>query len=189
MGRSKEFDEKETLKKAMLIFWEQGYEKTSISDLVEGMGIHRKSLYDTFGGKHELFLKVIENYNEIIKNKLLSEISKTTSCKEAIETLFNLAIDSDFLGCMFVNSATELANRDKEINEIVTNSFFQSENFIEEIIKRGQKNGEFSSSYDSKLLAESIHNSLLGIRVMSRTSAEKEKLNRIAKASISFLSK
>ena len=119
--------------------------------------------------------------------ELLSEISKTTSCNEVIETLFNLAIDSDFLGCMFVNSATELANRDKEINEIVTNSFFQSENFIEEIIKRGQKNGEFSSSCDSKLLAESIHNSLLGIRVMSRTSTEKEKLNRIAKASMNLL--
>ena len=71
MGRSKEFDEKEALQKAMLIFWEQGYEKTSINDLVEGIGIHRKSLYDTFGGKHELFLKVIENYNEIIKNKFI----------------------------------------------------------------------------------------------------------------------
>lgn len=187
MGRSKEFDEKETLQKAMLIFWEQGYEKTSINDLVEGMGIHRKSLYDTFGGKHELFLKIIETYNEIIKNKLLTEISKTTTCGEAIKTLFNLAIESDFLGCLFVNSATELANRDKKIDEKVKDSFFQSESFIEEIIKRGQKNGEFSSSCDSKLLAESIHNSLLGIRVMSRTSTEKEKLSRIAKISMSLL--
>lgn len=187
MGRSKEFDEKEALEKAMRIFWEQGYEKTSISDLVEGMGIHRKSLYDTFGGKHELFLKVIESYNEIVKSKLISEISATTTCVEAIKTLFNLAIDSDSLGCMFVNSATELANRDKEIDEKVKDSFFQSEKFIEEIIKRGQQNGEFNPSSDSKLLAESIHNSLLGIRVMSRTTTEKDKLSRIAKVSISLL--
>ncbi|MBN1467682.1 MAG: TetR/AcrR family transcriptional regulator [Fusobacteriaceae bacterium] len=187
MGRNKEFDEKETLEKAMLLFWEQGYEKTSINDLVEKMGIHRKSLYDTFGGKHELFLKVIENYNQVVKDKLIAEISKATTCKEAINTLFKLAIDSDFLGCLFVNSATELANRDKEIDEKVKESFSQSENFIEEIIKRGQKNGEFGSSHDSRLLAESIHSSLLGIRVLSRTSVEKDKLNRIAAMSMNLL--
>ena len=187
MGRSKEYNEKDVLKKALLIFWEQGYEKTSINDLVEGMGIHRKSLYDTFGGKHELFLKVIENYSDIIKSKLLIEISATTTCREAIKTIFDLAIDNSNFGCLFVNSATELANRDTKIDEKVKDSFFQSENFIEEIIKRGQNNGEFSSSCDSHLLAETIHNSLLGIRVMSRTSTEKEKLNRIAKASMNLL--
>lgn len=187
MGRSKEFDEKDVLMKALLIFWEQGYEKTSINDLVEGMGIHRKSIYDTFGGKHELFLKVIENYSNTIKSKLLTEISGTTTCREAIKSIFDLAIDNSSLGCLFVNSATELANRDKEIDEMVKDSFFQFENFIEEIIRRGQSNGEFSSSYDSHLLAEAIHNSLLGIRVMSRTSTEKEKLNKIAETSMKLL--
>ena len=39
------------LQKAMELFWQQGYEKTSMSDLVEHMGIHRKSIYDTFGEK------------------------------------------------------------------------------------------------------------------------------------------
>ena len=52
MGRSKEFEENEVLQRAMELFWQQGYEKTSMSDLVEHMGIHRKSLYDTFGDKH-----------------------------------------------------------------------------------------------------------------------------------------
>ena len=52
MARSKEFEENEVLDKAMRLFWEQGYEKTSMTDLVEHMGIHRRSLYDTFGDKH-----------------------------------------------------------------------------------------------------------------------------------------
>lgn len=55
MGRSREFDENVVLQKAMELFWKQGYEKTSLNDLVEHMGIHRRSLYDTFGDKHTLF--------------------------------------------------------------------------------------------------------------------------------------
>lgn len=56
MARSKEFDEKAVLRKAMELFWEQGYEKTSMQDLVDHMGIHRRSIYDTFGDKRSLFL-------------------------------------------------------------------------------------------------------------------------------------
>ena len=53
MGRAKEFDQEVVLDKAMQIFWEKGYEKTSMQDLVDHMGIHRRSIYDTFGDKHE----------------------------------------------------------------------------------------------------------------------------------------
>ena len=63
MARSKEFEETVVLDKAMRLFWEQGYEKTSMTDLVEHMGIHRRSLYDTFGDKHSLFLKAMDRYD------------------------------------------------------------------------------------------------------------------------------
>lgn len=57
MARSKEFDIDDVLLKAMTIFWQQGYEKTSMQDLVTGMGIHKRSMYDTFGDKHTLYIK------------------------------------------------------------------------------------------------------------------------------------
>ena len=66
MARSKEFNEEEALDKAMEIFWKQGYEKTSIQDLVDQMGIHRRSLYDTFGDKHSLFVQTLERYESLI---------------------------------------------------------------------------------------------------------------------------
>ena len=62
MARSKEFDVDEVLLKAMHLFWDQGYENTSMQDLVKGMGIHKRSLYDTFGDKHTLFMKVLDRY-------------------------------------------------------------------------------------------------------------------------------
>ncbi|MEL6975424.1 MAG: helix-turn-helix domain-containing protein, partial [Bacteroidota bacterium] len=62
MPRTKQFDEKEVLKKAMELFWEKGFHATSIQDLVSHLGINRASLYDTFGGKDELFNTAFESY-------------------------------------------------------------------------------------------------------------------------------
>ncbi|MEJ1318421.1 helix-turn-helix domain-containing protein [Latilactobacillus sakei] len=51
--RTKEFETTAVLDKAMLVFWRQGYEQTSMQNLVDEMGIHRRSIYDTFGDKHQ----------------------------------------------------------------------------------------------------------------------------------------
>lgn len=70
MARSKEFEVNEVLDKAIQLFWTQGYEKTSMQDLVEFMGIHRRSIYDTFGDKHALFMKALERYETKQTNKM-----------------------------------------------------------------------------------------------------------------------
>nr|WP_083442409.1 helix-turn-helix domain-containing protein [Paenibacillus sp. IHB B 3415] len=60
MGRTKEFEINEVLDKAVQLFWMQGYEKTSMQDLVNFMGIHRRSIYDSFGDKHALYMKALK---------------------------------------------------------------------------------------------------------------------------------
>ncbi len=60
MGRHKEFDQEKAVDQALELFWEKGYESTSIQDLCDHLGIHRGSLYDTFGDKHELFLACLD---------------------------------------------------------------------------------------------------------------------------------
>ncbi|MDF2566341.1 MAG: transcriptional regulator, TetR family, partial [Massilibacillus sp.] len=146
MGRSKEFEESAVLQKAMELFWKQGYEKTSLSDLVEHMGIHRRSLYDTFGDKHTLFLKTIDFYGEIIKARLTSEILRAETAKQAIQCIFDLTIEGNDdrpLGCLFVNAATELAPLDKEIEEKTKKAFMQTEHLFTDLIRKGQQTGEF----------------------------------------------
>jgi len=155
------------------------------------MGIHRKSLYDTFGDKHTLFLKVIDFYGEIIKTRLRSEILRVETAKQAIQCIFDFAIEGkgDGFGCLFVNSATELAHRDKEVEEKAKKAFMQAENLLADLIRKGQKAGKFPCDYVAEDLAENFHNTLLGIRVLARTSASKEKLRRIAAFTLSILNK
>lgn len=192
MGRSREFEENEVLHKAMELFWEQGYEKTSLSDLVEHMGIHRRSLYDTFGDKHTLFLKTIDCYEELIKSKLQAGVSRAGTAKQAIQFIFDIMIEgyeNRPWGCLIVNSATEMALRDEEISKKTEASFIQTEHFLSDIVRKGQQSGEFSCAYEADALSEILQNTLLGIRVLARTSADKEKMHRIAKFFLDLLTK
>ena len=107
MARKREFDENEALKKAMEIFWLHGYEKTSIEELVKCMGVHRKSIYDTFGNKYELFIKSLEYYSTTIGEQLLKRIGNEKTSLEKIKALFNynhIDIEEVSNGCLIVNT-------------------------------------------------------------------------------------
>ncbi|MGO4729228.1 TetR/AcrR family transcriptional regulator [Paenibacillus sp. 2KB_22] len=192
MARSKEFEVNEVLDKAMKIFWEQGYEKTSMSDLVEHMGIHRRSIYDTFDDKHTLFLQAMDRYKGKISATLLAEVKASKTAVEALHTIYGLLIskaEDTPSGCLIVNSAVELGTRDSDVDTRSLESFNDTERMFEQIVEWGQRDGEFSSDHDAKEMAEYLHNISVGIRAMTRTSTDKEKLNRIINLSIKLLKK
>ena len=192
MARSKEFEENVVLDKAMRLFWEQGYEKTSMTDLVEHMGIHRRSLYDTFGDKHTLFLKAMDRYGDKVNAALAGGVKHSKTAAEALQFIFGFMIGGEEdspSGCLMVNSAVELAARDTDVDTKSTEAFTTTEQLLKEIILWGQRDGEFTSDYDAEELAEYLHNVWVGLRVMARTSIAKEKLHRIANISMKLLEK
>ncbi|PAD21936.1 TetR/AcrR family transcriptional regulator [Terribacillus saccharophilus] len=190
MARNKEFDENEVLRKAMELFWIQGYEKTSMQDLVKYMGIHRRSLYDTFGDKHTLFIKALEHYNEIIRIRTENKVNRLESVKDAIRQLFEMVIVRDeqqIIGCLTVNTAVELSLHDDQAAEKVVESFSKTELLLNNLVLRGQKSGEISKHLDAKKTSEFLHNSLVGLRVMTKTTDDIEKLNNVIDITLSVL--
>ncbi|MFJ5748610.1 TetR/AcrR family transcriptional regulator [Peribacillus frigoritolerans] len=190
MARSKEFDEKAVLRKAMELFWEQGYEKTSMQDLVDHMGIHRRSIYDTFGDKRSLFLASLNHYEELIVNEMESIISSTSSIKQTICDVFIFVLNSIEQypkGCLSVNAAIELSLLDKEIGCIVTKMFNRTEDMFNNLIKRGQTSGELSKEIDSDNTSRFLHNNLVGIRVLIKTNYNKKELEGIINLALSVL--
>ena len=61
-GRPLSFDREYALEQAMLVFWQYGYETTSLNDLTAAMGITPPSLYGAFGDKETLFLEAVQRY-------------------------------------------------------------------------------------------------------------------------------
>jgi TetR/AcrR family transcriptional repressor of nem operon len=192
MARTKDFDEDEVLKKAVILFWQKGYNGTSMQDLVDGLGISRSSLYDTYGDKHTLFIKALENYKESATNKQCNIVSNTSSAKEAIRQLLELTAleligDNQHKGCFMTNAAIEVAPHDVEVSNIVCQNDQQIENAFYQAIKKGQESGELSNKRDAMTLARFIFNTVKGIRVSAKSTTDKTIFDDIIKLAMSVL--
>lgn len=182
MARRKEFDEDAVLLKAMLLFWEQGYEKTSIQDLVSHLGIHKGSLYDTYGDKHTLYVKALKRYIELFEQKVTRPVKRhmvdTRSVKEAIRMMLEMATLQEH-GCFAVNTAVELSKHDSESLDYVLLGWAYAEQLIHDLILEGQKSGELSKALNAEWLSHYFNNAIIGLRVMAKTISDKEKLHHI----------
>ncbi|MEH6995973.1 TetR/AcrR family transcriptional regulator [Neobacillus drentensis] len=196
MARKKEFDEDAALLKAMRLFWEQGYEKTSMQDLVSHMGIHKGSMYDTFGDKQSLYNKSLKRYSEMLEQSVKQRMTDTRSAKEAIRELFEMVIQRNSLyeqqeefpeGCFLVNTAVELAKHDSEAIDWVHLNWTNTEQLIRDLIVVGQQSGEFSKTLNAKGLSYYFLNALIGLRVMVKTISDREKLYQIIEMNLSVL--
>lgn len=190
MARSKEFDVNHVLRKAMELFWQQGYEKTSMQDLVDCMGIHRRSIYDTFGDKRTLFLSALSHYEELITSEMKTKVDSNLLVKQGIREVFNMVVypNPDLpKGCFSVNTAVELSLIDEEIATKIAGMFTKTEVLFYELLKHRQKNGEISKSHDPEVLSLFLHNSLVGLRVLVKTETDKKKLESIVDVTLSVL--
>lgn len=192
MARTKEFDESTILTKAMNLFWCKGYNATSAQDLVDGLGISRSSLYDTFGDKHNLFLLSLKKYRKEMGGALIEMIENSTNAEKTVKQIIQFVTtetieDKLQKGCFMVNSTIELAASDKEVAEIVNENMQDIEDAFYRIIKKGQETGQFNSNNSALSLARFLFNTISGIRVASRSKADKKVYDDIVKVVMSVL--
>lgn len=88
MARPREFDEEKALDAAMQVFWEKGFEATSLSDLTSRMGIQRPSIYSTFGDKKGLFEAALRKYTSSHAAYVRNKLQNNSSVKEAFRDFF-----------------------------------------------------------------------------------------------------
>ncbi|MGZ3821857.1 MAG: TetR/AcrR family transcriptional regulator [Mucilaginibacter sp.] len=192
MARTKDFDENEVLKKAVILFWRKGYSATSMQDLVDELGISRSSLYDTYGDKHTLFIKALETYKESATIKMCNIVSNTLSAKDAIRQLLEINAleligDNQHKGCFMINAAVEVAPHDDEVSNIVCQNDQQIEDAFYQAIKKGQESGELANKQDARALARFILNTIKGIRVSAKSTTDKSIFDDIIKLTMSVL--
>jgi TetR/AcrR family transcriptional repressor of nem operon len=193
MARNKDFDENEVLARAIQIFWHQGYNGTSMQDLVDGLGISRSSLYDTYTDKHTLFVKALESYQKAGAAKIQQIINQeAVSSKEIIRQLLELTTgelidDQQQKGCFMVNAGVEVAPHDQEVSKMVCQNDQQMEEAFYQVIKNGQDKGEFNTQQDARALSRFTLNAVKGMRVTAKSSADKTIFADIIRLTISAL--
>ncbi|MFD9301327.1 TetR/AcrR family transcriptional regulator [Streptomyces sp. NPDC060048] len=193
MARTKEFDPDTALQSAMELFWQRGYEATSMADLVERLGIGRASIYATFGNKHELYLKALDRYNENRDPALLGELSQPGPALPAVRAVvrrFAAEASSGSRrsnGCFVTNTAAELGARDPVSARRVEASWNHIETLLHSALARAHAQGELRADRDPRALARMLLVLMQGFRVVGKVSDDPGRVRDAAEQALTLL--
>lgn len=147
MARPLSFDPKEKLNIAMQVFWENGFNETSISNLVEAMQINKYSLYQQFGNKESLFIHSLQYYNDTIFNQVLVHLDandKGKPCIDAYLEAFTMQLNQAHAkhGCLLMNTLLAGNALPKVLRNIAKLYVRKLNELLTENFRQAQKNGE-----------------------------------------------
>lgn len=192
MARPREFDEAKVLDAAMRRFWLQGYERTSVRDLAEQMGITGASMYNAFGDKRALYQRSLDFYFEQSVRDRVARLEASLPPLEGIRAFFGEIVersvtDPECRGCMLVNAALEVAPHDPELRAVVAQELMLIEGFFRRRIAAGQQDGTIMPGQEADALAKLLLSVLLGIRVLARTRPQRDVLDGATQAALGML--
>ncbi|WFU07207.1 TetR/AcrR family transcriptional regulator (plasmid) [Rhizobium sp. CB3171] len=184
MARPREFDEDRVLDAVMETFWRNGYEATSAQNLVDATGLGRGSLYAAYANKDGLFERALLRYRKRAQQHV-DQLHQAGSAMQRLHELMVSIVDADLdttnkCGCLATNSAIEMAGRDPRVAELVRQNFAILTCGIEDTIRRGQQAGEIRADGDATILAFFIFNAIQGLRVLAKTTPQRERKKLIA---------
>jgi TetR/AcrR family transcriptional repressor of nem operon len=192
MSRPKEFDTDVALDQAMDLFWSKGFEATSMSALVEHLGLARQSVYDTFGDKHDIYMAALRRYCEQRLAWMLplfrSERPVRAVLHEYLEKTIEWALQSEQMrGCMLINAAVGLSSDDEEARKLVADTWKTGGREMVAMLRRAQERGEIGAHQNPSALARFFASVMMGILVLSKTIRDRQALQDVADVALKIL--
>jgi len=179
-GPNKQFDQDQVLDKAVKVFWDKGYEASSMQDLVQAMGINRASMYQTYGNKYALYMASMDRY---LENSLFifTDTSKATgsplnNLRELLQRLVEGSLQGEMNGCFLNNTAIELGPHDPKVAEKIRYAWGLFEDAFAVLFQRAIDCHEINADTDVRRLAQLTNNNLLGLMAKTKINTRKQEL-------------
>lgn len=192
-GPAKQFDIDTVLEKAMNLFWQKGYAATSLAELVDELGIGKKSLYDTFGSKRDLYVKALRRYSQRGTSFALQKLNETGSHADRIEQLMRsyVAMNAgpNSKGCMVGCCMGEFGDRDPEIAGIALRYLDILERAFLQVLQAAKLKGEISESTNIEDLVQLCIATIQGLSLIGRSETGTERTDAIVRATTAMLRK
>ena len=171
MARPRQFDETQVVEKLMQVFWDKGYEATSMQDLVAASGLLKGSLYGAFGDKQNMYLTALRHYDRTRIQAGIDMLDGEGSARQKIARLFDNVIEStkrDIFagGCFLCNASLEKAVTDKQVKSEVKTTIRRLKLAIMEALATHCENEDQAAS-----LAAFIISAYFGTRVLAKGGA------------------
>ncbi|HEY8473765.1 MAG TPA: TetR/AcrR family transcriptional regulator [Natronosporangium sp.] len=187
-GRPRAFDLDAALDRALEVFWRQGYEGTSLSDLTAAMGINRPSLYAAFGTKEELFRRVLDRYVEG-PGGFAAEALAAPRAREVVEKLLTGAIALTTTpgrprGCLNVRHAQACGPESESVRQGVVARKLADQAGLRRRLEEAKATGDLPADSDPDQLARFVTTLTDGIAVQAAAGATPEQLHRVVELAL-----
>lgn len=168
------------LDKAMQLFWQKGYFNTSISDLVHVTHTNRAALYKTYGGKHGLFMSMLNRYKDNITDDFFAILKTDNPGLKAIEHFFQQLTDPTMIdkfqhGCFLVNTAADLPSHHDDVSQFIYHYMDELKVLFVQNLKAAP---EYNNTSDEEIsqLADFLLGNVIGIFTLLRSNTKKERV-------------
>jgi AcrR family transcriptional regulator len=190
-GRPISFDKDAALEAAMLLFWERGYEGTSIADLTQAMGLNPSSIYAAFGDKHALFSLAVKRYMEI-RAQYATKALEAPTLKSVIRALFDNTIA--FLTtpghpptCMTLAGSVGCSVDAKPARDLMTEIRKQNQVALRKRLLKARKSGELPKDVNVDDYTRYLSSILAGLSIQSANGSTKAQLKRTSQMALRHL--
>ncbi len=192
MGRPKQFDREKILDKASELFHRYGFSATSTQQLVDGLGINRKSMYAEFGNKQGLFEAVLARYDEITVTTNFGPLETPTAGLPEIEEVLNFFARASRgkgsgLGCLLCNTAVERAANDKDTRPFAHRYVRRMSGAFQNALENAQRAGEVAATVDVVAQSRFFTTTVLGMAVLARAKTPPTIVEGTAQVAIAHL--
>lgn len=191
MGRPIKFDKDAALEAAMLLFWERGYEGTSMADLTQAMGLNPSSIYAAFGDKHALFSLAVKRYTASRAQYATKALEEPT-LEKVVRALFDSTVA--FLStpghpstCMTLAGAVGCSVNASLARDIMTEIRKQNESAMRKRFIQARKSGELPKDINVDDYTRYLSSILAGLSIQAANGSTNAELKRTAKMALRHL--
>jgi AcrR family transcriptional regulator len=190
-GRPISFDKDAALEAAMLIFWERGYEGTSMADLTHAMGLNPSSIYAAFGDKQALFQLVVKRYMELRAQYAVKALEEPT-LERFIRALFDntvafLTTPGHPPTCMTLAGAAGCSLDATPARDLMTAIRKQNQVALRERLLKARKSGELLKEINVDDYTRYLSTIIAGLSIQAANGSTKAELNRTAQMALRHL--
>jgi AcrR family transcriptional regulator len=183
-GRPRSFDRDAALRRAMEVFWDRGYEGTSVSDLTAAMGINSPSLYAAYGSKEQLFREAVDLYEATEGRRTSDAMTDEPTARASIEAMLRNNVEAYAEpgtpnGCMLVLAAATGTVANAEVREFLAENRRQTLALLAQRVERGVADGDVPPGTDPAAVASFYATVLQGLSIQARDGASREQLHAV----------
>ncbi|WP_428035737.1 TetR/AcrR family transcriptional regulator [Amphritea sp.] len=175
MANIAKYDREEVIHKAMMLFWEKGFNGASTRDLQQAINMRPGSIYAAFGNKEKLYSEALECYSREMAAILEQRIAEEGTPLAGLEAFFrNVVIERREINpseiCMLVKTLSEVRDDQPELMRLSRELLKRTENRFAEILQQAIKQGEIAEHSDPRILAKHLQVQMIGLRIYMKTS-------------------